>query len=131
MGKTHASTWKRRERDAAALFGCRRQPLSGSAGRDDRSRSDSTHDRLFIETKTRAATAVRALWEATRQAARKEGKTPLLVIFDKGKAGGLIVCHEDDLAAVAAEHVAARGIGGRGDVCLDPTPTPLADGGTP
>jgi len=46
---THRSTWKRREREAARLFGAERQPLSGSGGRADRTRSDSTHDRLFIE----------------------------------------------------------------------------------
>ena len=100
---THRSTWKRRERRAARLFGAERQPLSGSGGRADRTRSDSTHDRLFVECKMRAASAVRSLWERTRDRARGERKIPVLVLFAKGKPGGLIVVHQDDLAAVAAE----------------------------
>jgi hypothetical protein len=100
---THRSTWKRRERNAAALFGARRQPGSGSGGRDDETRSDSTHSRLFVETKLRAASSVRSLWEETRERARREGKTPVLVLYAKGKPGGLIVVHQDDLATVAAE----------------------------
>jgi hypothetical protein len=100
---THRSTWKRRERDAARMFGAERQPLSGSGGRADLTRSDSTHDRLFIECKLRASSAVRNLWERTRDFAQVEGKTPVLVLYAKGKTGGLIVIHQDDLAVVAAE----------------------------
>ena len=106
---THRSTWKRRERDAARLFGAERQPLSGSAGRADRSRSDSTHDRLFVETKLRASSSVRTLWDETNRRARLEGKTPLLVLFAKGKPGGLVVCHEADLAELADALAVARG----------------------
>jgi hypothetical protein len=98
---THRSTWKRRERDAARFFGAERQPLSGSGGRP--TGSDSTHDRLYLECKTRASSAVRNLWEQTRDRARKERKTPVLMLFDKGKPGALIVVHQDDLATVAVE----------------------------
>ncbi len=110
---THRSTWKRRERDGAGLFGARRQPGSGSSGRADQTRSDSTHERLFIETKLRAASAVRSLWERTREHARRESKTPVLVLYAKGKPGGLIVAHQDDIAAVAAE-LARYGTDGTG-----------------
>ncbi len=104
---THRSTWKRREREAARLFGARRQPGSGSCGDPSRSRSDSTHETLYIETKLRASSSVRSLWEDTAALARREGKTPLLMLYAKGRAGGLIVCHETHLAAVAAEFRAA------------------------
>jgi hypothetical protein len=99
---THRSTWKRRERDAARLFGAERQVLSGSGGRGDRSRSDSTHDRLFIECKLRATSAVRSLWERTRDLARAERKTPVPAPFAKRKQGALIVVHQNDLAAFVA-----------------------------
>jgi hypothetical protein len=99
---THRSTWKRRERDAARLFGAERQVLSGSAGRGDRSQSDSTHGQLFIEAKLRATSAVRSLWERTRDRARAERKTPVLALFSKRKHGALIVVHQDDLAAFVA-----------------------------
>ena len=100
---THRSSWKRRERNGAALFGTKRQVLSGSSGRDDRSRSDSVHPRLFIETKYRAASATRALWEKTNKLSQREGKTPVVLLYDKGKAGALIVVYQDHLAQVAAE----------------------------
>ncbi len=100
---THRSSWKRRERDAAGLFGAQRQALSGSSDRDDRTRSDSTHDRLFIETKLRAYWSVRGLWKQTADLARREKKTPVVVLFSKGKRGGLIVVHQDDLAAFVKE----------------------------
>ena len=106
---THRSTWKRRERDAARLFGAERQPGSGSCGRPDRSRSDSTHDKLYIETKLRASSSVRSLWEKTAALSRREGKTPLLMLYTKGRVGGLVVCHEMHLAAVAAELKTAPG----------------------
>jgi hypothetical protein len=108
---TSRSTWKRRERDAAGMFGARRQPLSGSCGRSDQTKSDSTHDRLYVECKYRAASAVRSLWERTNAEAKKEGKTPVLLLFGKGRAGGLVVVHERDLAAVAAELAVAPGPG--------------------
>ena len=108
MGKTHRDTWTRRERDAAALFGARRKVLSGSSGRDDETQSDSCHPRLFLETKLRAASAVRNLWEETRERARREKKTPVLALYAKGKHGGIICVHEDDFEAVAAEFLAAR-----------------------
>jgi hypothetical protein len=104
---THRNTWKRRERDAANLFGSRRKVLSGSSGRDDETRSDSTHPTLFIETKLRAASATRTLWEQTKALARREGKVPVLMLYGKGKQGALVVCHENDLAAVAAEMATA------------------------
>lgn len=106
---THRRTWQRREEKAAAAFGVKRQIGSGSGGREDETRSDSTHDRLFIETKLRTSWAARTLWEDTRKKAMKEGKTPVVVLCTKGKRGGLVVCHQDDLAAVARELVEADG----------------------
>ena len=104
---THKSTWKRRERDGAKLFGARRQVLSGSSGRAEATCSDSTHERLFVETKLRASSSVRSLWEKVRDLARRERKTPVLMLYSKHKPGALVVVHEDDLAAVAAELAAA------------------------
>ncbi len=107
MGKTSKSTWTAKERRAARLFGAERQPLSGSAGRDDRSRSDSTHGKLYIESKLKAKTAVRSLWEDTALKAKSEHKTPVLALYDKGKAGGLFVVHERDLGMFCREYALA------------------------
>ncbi len=100
---TSRSCWQRREREAARLFGAERQPGSGSCGFADQTRSDSTHDTLYIETKLRASSSVRTLWEKTAALARCEAKTPVLMLYAKGKTGGLVVVHELHLAAVAAE----------------------------
>lgn len=100
---THRNTWKTRERQAAALFGALRQRCSGSSGREDESASDSTHPRLFIETKLRATWSIFGLFLATRKLARKESKIAVLCLAEKGKAGCLVVVHSDDLARFAAE----------------------------
>jgi len=105
---THRGTWKQRERQAAALFGARRQVLSGSAGRDDRSRSDSTHERLFLETKLRASHAAVALYDDTKVLARKEGKVPVVILAQKGRPGVVLVIAPEDLQAVAYEYAVAR-----------------------
>ena len=71
--------------------------------------SDWSNHFVYIESKVRASSAVRNLWEQTRDRARKERKTPVLMLFDKGKPGALIVVHQDDLAAALAELAAQSG----------------------
>jgi hypothetical protein len=104
---THRRTWQKFEERAAALFGCRRQVLSGSSGRDDTTASDSTHPTLFIEAKFRDKHATRTLHDATTLLARKERKTPVVVLADKGRPGFLVCIHSDDIGAVLAEYAAA------------------------
>jgi hypothetical protein len=101
---THRCTWKKRERDAAALFGARRQRCSGSSGRDDCSRSDSTHPDLFLETKLRQRHAAVALLDETRTLARREGRTPLLALATKNRPGIVLVLAAEDLPTIAAAY---------------------------
>jgi hypothetical protein len=105
---THRRTWQQAEGRAAALFGCRRQLGSGSSGRDDATCSDSTHLRLFVESKLRARHAVRTMHDKARRQAAREGKTPVLALFDKNRPRCLLVLHSDDLAAVVAELAAGH-----------------------
>jgi hypothetical protein len=107
MPKTSRRTWQRSEGRAAALFGCRRQVGSGSAGRDDLTASDSTHPTLFVESKLRDRHTTRTLHDATRKKAKKEHKIPVLALFDKQRHGCLIVVHSNDLMTVVAEYAAA------------------------
>lgn len=95
---THRNTWKATERRAAGLFGALRQRCSGSSGRADESRSDSTHPTLFIETKLRASCAIRNLFDKTAGLAKKEKKVPVLMLAAKFRPGFLVVVHSDDLA---------------------------------
>ncbi len=105
---TSSRTWKKAEARVAALIGARRQVLSGSSGRDDRSQSDSTHPRIFVEAKYRQRHAVRSLFDETKAKARKEGKTPVVALIDKGRPGCLICVHSDDLAHLVAEFTLAN-----------------------
>ena len=95
--------WKAAERRASALFSARRNRLSGSSNRDDQSRSDSTHERLFIETKVYSSMAVISLYDETRAHAKREKKTPVLMLAKKHRKGFIIACDVRDLAKVAAE----------------------------
>lgn len=94
-------TWKAIERKIAAVFGCRRQRLSGSSGRDDETASDTTHPDLFIEIKYREKHAVRTLYDATAKLAAKEGKTPVVVLVDKGRQGFIVCLNCEDVRDVA------------------------------
>ena len=107
-GPTHKSTWKARERQAAALFGSKRQRCSGSSGREDCSRSDSTNPVIFLETKLKAQNATVTLYDETRILARKEGKIPVLALCVKYRTGTLLVIEPDDLLVVANEYKLAR-----------------------
>lgn len=104
---TSRRTWQKSEGRAAALFGSLRAVLSGSSGRTDKSASDSTHPTLFIESKMRQTHAARTLHSSTMGLAKKEGKVPVLCLFDKGRPGFLVVVHSDDMPRVVAEYLGA------------------------
>jgi hypothetical protein len=105
---THRSTWKQAERFAASLFGARRQVGNTSGGRSDKSASDTDHPTLYIECKLRERHTVRTLHDDVREKARREQKTPVLVLRDKSRPGALIVAHTDHMDAVAAAWLEAR-----------------------
>ena len=105
---TARRTWQLAEQRIASIFGCRRQPGSGSSGRDDLTQSDSTHPRLFIECKLRETHAARTLHDETRVKAKKEHKTPVVALMDKSRPGALLCIHTDDLDAFVTEYAAAN-----------------------
>lgn len=108
MPPTHRRTWQKCEGRAAALFGAKRQPGSGSSGRDDQTRSDSIHPDLFIETKLRPEHAARTLLDATRILAGKEGKTAVLALASKGRPGFVLCVHSADIEALVVAWCAAN-----------------------
>jgi hypothetical protein len=55
-----------------------------------------------IETKPGAVSGIRTLRERTPDAARRERKTPVVILYAKGKPGGLVIVHQDDLTAFVA-----------------------------
>ena len=95
---TARRTWQKAEQRIAEFFGARRQPGSGSGGRDDQTRSDSTHPFLFIESKLKARHTTRTLYDETAAKARLEGKLPVVCLCDKFRPGFLVVVHSDRLA---------------------------------
>ena len=68
---------------------------------------DSTHAKLFIESKLRERHTVRTLHDATRKLAGKEGKVPVLCLFDKNRPGFLLGIFSEDSMTVVAEFAAA------------------------
>lgn len=99
---TSRTTWKQFERDVSAKFGSERTPLSG--GNSKITRSDSLHDKLFIEAKFRAKFPIFDLWKETKALAKLEKKIPLVAIKKKGERGFLYVIHPDDLELIAELH---------------------------
>lgn len=94
--------WKQRERKIAADFGCERNALSG--GNSKLSRSDSTSDVLFIEAKGRARHATIGLFDETKALAKKEGKTPVLALWQPRRHNYLVVCAPEDLPLIAEQY---------------------------
>lgn len=101
---THRRTWQKSEGRIAAQFGAKRNVGSGSMGRKDKTSSDSTHDRLYIECKLAARFAVVTLWDDAAKKAKKEKKTPVVCQAVKNRPGFWVTCHIDDLLTVAEEH---------------------------
>lgn len=95
-------TWKHREQQVAKFFGAKgRTPLSG--GNSGHTRSDTLHDRLFIEHKHRKKHAVINLWDEVKPLAKKEKKVPVVTLSVKGRPGFWIMVHSDDLQDVAGQ----------------------------
>jgi hypothetical protein len=105
---TSRNTWKARERHAAAAIGARRQPCSGSSGRSDQTRSDSTSKYIYLEGKLREKHAVVTLWDDAAAKAAKEGKVPLLALTTKFRPGVWWVLHHKHVAAMIAVWLAQQ-----------------------
>ena len=105
--------WKQVERRVADFLGAKRNRLSGSSGRPDQSRSDSTHPDVYVETKHGAiermlnAEGRAAIREAGKHAAL-EGKHPMVAIHPKGKHGFWMLIHSADFDAIAAARETAK-----------------------
>ncbi len=82
-------SWKAVERKAAKSLGTERNPLSG--GNSKITRSDSRHEKIFLETKQRANFNIVSLFRKTELLARKESKIPVLCLKSKGKHGEVAV----------------------------------------
>ena len=96
-------TWKAKERKIAKKFGVKRTPLSGSNAGG--TRSDTLHERLYIEIKTRKELPkmFSTLMEETIDKAIKENKIPVVAISEKGQRGCWFVIHSSDLEFIAKE----------------------------
>ena len=99
--------WKAVERRVAKYFGTERTPLSGGNGKQ--TRSDTLHERLFIETKARKKHTVISLWDETAEKAKKEGKIPVIALCEKGRPGFWVMTHSDDLVMVGEIRYRASG----------------------
>lgn len=91
------------------MFGTLRKPGSGSQGRGDQTRSDSMHERLFIECKSRKKCATRSLVNDARAKAKKEGKLATVIVErETGKPGAILSVHDSEWPIVVAEWLLAN-----------------------
>lgn len=102
------SNWKHRERQAAKRIGALRNIGSGSQGRPDKSSSDTTHPRLYVELKSRKKHTCVTLWDDTKTKALKEHKVPVVMLTENGRPGFWVLVHEKHLQEVAKEFLTAR-----------------------
>ena len=70
--------WKAAERTVAKMLGGVRNPLSGSLS--DRTKGDVLHPTLYVEVKQRKRFAIVPIMRDTEEKAKKEKKTPVLVL---------------------------------------------------
>ena len=89
--------WKKRERQVARWFGAER--LIGSAP------SDSTHKKLFIETKHRVSHSAVTLGDSVQVKAKQEGKVPVVALAERRRPGWWLMVHCDDAEAVLWERL--------------------------
>jgi len=98
--------WKKRERQVARWFGVQRVPGSGCDAKYGRtSASDSTHGRLYVETKYRKKYGAVTLWDSVKIKAGREGKTPVVAIAEHRRPGFWLVIHADDFERVLWERL--------------------------
>jgi hypothetical protein len=101
--------WKAAEEWLGQLFGVHRRPLSGNIqpGRDDQPGDDCLHLVLFLEAKNAEQyRAVRTLWDTCRK--RAKGRPIVIGLRSKGRPGGMICFHSDDIRQVMQEYQSAE-----------------------
>ena len=84
--------WKAFERRVAAYFGGERCPVLGTD-----TKADVNHPTLYVECKQRQKHTAVTLWDTVKERARKEDKTPVVCLSEKGRPGFWILVHSDDL----------------------------------
>ena len=104
----HSGTWKRREREIAAMFGTVRRPVSGRRG--DKGGDDCEHSRLHLQCKHgRQNSREFALFDIAEAVATGNGKIPVIVMTAMRRSEVLVLCRIEDLGKVAKEVVPSRG----------------------
>ena len=105
-------SWKAFERQVAKFFGTKRTPGSGSAGTFTpngdpiTTTSDTLHKVLYNEAKrdkNYLGRQLLRLLDKTAEAAKREGKIPVVELKEHGRRGFFLVIHSDHLWRVAQE----------------------------
>ena len=91
--------WKVMERRVAAKLGGKRNPFSGAV--PDVTAGDVIHEELYIECKHGKNVPLLKLMHKTEEAARREGKIPVLALHKKGENHDYFLVRDDCLKTVA------------------------------
>ena len=98
-----STTWKSSERQAAALIGSNRTPLSGSNSRHN-TNSDSLHDKIYLETKRDLKywpAKLIDLVEDTWAKAKSENKLPVIALKRHTHKGFYLLVHSSQIKEIA------------------------------
>ena len=79
-------TWKAMERRCAQDLNTQRVVCSGVRGE-----GDIIHDDFYIECKYRKTLGVKTWFDKAKEEAKKQGKTPILIVKEHGQHGELAV----------------------------------------
>ncbi len=93
--------WKKMERRVAREVGTERTPLSGGNGKQ--TRSDTLHEKYYIEAKQRKKIPFFAEFKRTIMRAKKEGKIPMVIFHQKFAKENIVMIRLSDFTSLTKD----------------------------
>ncbi|MCL4343413.1 MAG: hypothetical protein JRN26_05605 [Nitrososphaerota archaeon] len=93
--------WKQLERRIAKAFGTTRTPLSGSNSR--MTKSDTLHNKFFIEIKYRKQIPFYKTYNETVAKAKEENKIPMVIFHEAGTKKNIVMIDLDDFVRLVKQ----------------------------
>jgi hypothetical protein len=93
--------WKKMERRVAREVGTERTPLSGGNGKQ--TRSDTLHEKYYIEAKQRKKIPFFAEFKRTIMRAKKEGKIPMVIFHQKFAKENILMIRLSDFISLTED----------------------------
>lgn len=94
-------TWKKTESKIAKVFDTKRTMFSGS--NSGISSSDTLHNKIYVECKTKEKHSVKTLFDETKKKAKLEGKIPVIILKENNSDDVLWVFEQNDIFNILKE----------------------------